>query len=203
MLPRVWIGLALLAMGTASCLEPLPPEEGVECGPGTVDVGGICVVDEGTSGQNNNTPRNGVTQPSTDTTTTEPDLEELCQAGLRASKPIGAECEKHCECDTGYCYDEAYMGDFRFCTRECGSQGCNTGITGGIEQYKCLILGSFEAEFGLEHSAICQKICTTVEDCKFLSSKYDQCGTPGAEGTLWDGITVTIEDTCQVSEGGP
>ena len=197
--PRIIVAVAG-ALCVAGCLEPTPATPQPACGPGTVNVGGVCVVDEQ---QPPSTPDAGRTVVADvqqqETVDPPPDPEQICIPAIRSSKPIGAGCEKHCECDTGYCYDEAYLGDFRFCTRDCGSQGCNVGVTGGIEQYKCLIMGSFEAKHDLKHKAICQKICLSVDECKGLSSAYDQCGDPDGKGTLWDGITLNLHSTCQIA----
>ncbi len=124
----------------------------------------------------------------------EPDPAEFdCPALLEGTKHIGAGCGKHCECATGYCYDQAYMEGFRFCTRACEG-GC-----GPDNEYKCLLLdpGAL-TDYPQPEETICQAVCTSVEDCKKLSSDYDQCGTD-AGGTKWNGKTLTIVDTCQAS----
>lgn len=124
--------------------------------------------------------------------------EPECDEAVAGSKPMGAGCEAHCECETGYCYDEAYLGPFRFCTRNC-DWNCNADVGGGIEAYKCLLLGGTLAnEYDLTETSICQAVCTSVDDCKVLSSEYDACGY--GSGTQWDGHTVAAAKTCAISE---
>ncbi|MEC9071084.1 MAG: hypothetical protein VX938_01840, partial [Myxococcota bacterium] len=131
-----------------------------------------------------------------DTAPTNPELQGA--PAESTTRPIGAACEKHCQCKTGYCYDEAYLGDFRFCTRDCDG-GCEDG-TSSIDSYRCLLLGgTLASKHDLTHTSICQKICETVEDCKALASAYDQCGDSKDNSTQWEGQTIAGQKTCQIS----
>jgi hypothetical protein len=121
----------------------------------------------------------------------------LCPSVLRAQKPIGAGCELDCECETGFCYDEEYLGDFRFCTRRCNS-GCNTGIEGG-PMYTCLLFGGLLAEeHDLKITDVCQRICSSLDDCKALSSSYDACGS-SKPGTVWGDARISLARTCVIT----
>lgn len=183
---------ALLAQGACGDGEAIICE-------GTV-VGNTCVPDDAGAGQPDGSgpgPDIHVGDPP-DTT---PDVaEEPCGPGLEGIKPTGAACAKHCECATDNCYDEAYLGDFRFCTKSC-ADGCQKGV-GAVAgaSYVCLILGGKPAnEHGLTQTSICQQVCLSLEDCKALGSAYDQCGAPLTPGTLWGESTLAIEDTCQIA----
>jgi hypothetical protein len=147
--------------------------------------------------------------PPTDTSNPEPDTPQNCPTPPGA-KEIGAECTDHCECGTSYCYDEAFMGitgTFRFCTRECGGDCGDPPEDSAITQYKCYILaGNWTKEYNLTKSHICAPSCSTVEDCKHLSSKYDACGNNGG-WTEWcasDGTPHTLSaKTCLVTSEMP
>ncbi len=106
--------------------------------------------------------------------------------GTKGNKTIGEECTDHCECETGWCYDEGYMAPFRYCTRPCeGSCG---------EGYKCLLF--LPAVHNVKHTNICMPICNSIEECKQLSEKYNYC--PPANGeTKWSGYTLAMAPTCQ------
>ncbi len=136
-----------------------------------------------------------------------PDPEQQCQAGLRGIKPLMANCTKHCECKTGYCYDEgAYLGGFRFCTRPCDG-GCESeGEVAGLQTTVCLLFGGKVAS---EHPEIvtdnlCAAVCKSLDDCKKLSSQYDTCGSPatqcgGGAISCWGGSTLAAQKTCQIT----
>jgi hypothetical protein len=116
-----------------------------------------------------------------------------CPEPLLGVKEMGAVCTKHCECATNYCYDQAYMAGFRFCTRDC------EGDCGNDNEYVCLILPPSELkDYASPLPHICQRVCQTVDDCAPFGSGYDQCGS--LTGTIWKGKTLHTTKTCQVSE---
>ena len=114
------------------------------------------------------------------------------------TKPTGAACTDHCECRTGYCYDEDYLGGFRFCTRECGGVTCGSedqepGDT--VQRHVCLQFNSAHIDkYGLTKHDICQKRCNSVDECKLLGSAYDYCPNQ----TQWEGYTMAAVGTCQI-----
>ena len=185
-----------LATGCGDTTGPAPV-----CGEGTVNVQGVCVaeVDPGPPTGHDATNSNSqadATQPSVDASTDDPEYQ--CAPAESSTRPIGAACERHCQCKAGYCYDEAYLGDFRFCTRDCDG-GCEDGSS-TVDSYRCLLLGgTLASKYGLTHTSICQKICETVEDCKALASAYDQCGNSQDNSTQWEGQTIAGQKTCQIS----
>jgi hypothetical protein len=136
-----------------------------------------------------------------------PDPEQQCAADLRGKKPLMAGCEKHCECKTGFCYDEgAYLGGFRFCTRPCDG-GCTNEASGSIQTTVCLILAGqalAEAHPEIQTPYLCAATCKNLEDCKQLSSAYDTCGSPasqcgGGAITCWGNTTLAAQKTCQIT----
>ncbi len=117
---------------------------------------------------------------------------ETCET--LGDKVIGAECASHCECDTGYCYDEAYMAPFRFCTRPCDG-GCNP--PDGGDTHLCLnMTGALQKKHDLKYPNICQRRCFSADDCGDLSDQYDICGTGGF--TKWENNTIGGR-SCQIS----
>lgn len=166
-----------------------------------MNVQGVCVAkeDPGPSPgfDSSHSPSNDGSGSPADAGAVDPS-ELQCSSAEASSRPIGAACGRHCECETGYCYDEAYLGDFRFCTRDCDG-GCGDGSS-AIDEYRCLLLGGTLAnKYGLTHTSICQKICQTLDDCKALASAYDQCGSSKDNSTQWDGQTIAGQKTCQIS----
>jgi len=141
-----------------------------------------------------------------DTTGVGPDIvsapdveEETCLPAVDGVFPIGSACSKNCECSTGYCYDEAYLGDFRFCSKPC-SEGCSEENVTGFQEHTCLVLGgSLAVEHGLVETSICMRVCETVEDCKALSSSYDKCGETLTKETKWSGSLIAAVRTCQIA----
>lgn len=126
-------------------------------------------------------------------------VEENCHPAIEGVFPVGSACTMHCACSTGYCYDEAYLGDFRFCSKLC-KDGCSKEDTEGIQSHVCLQLGGKLAnDYGLTVTSICMRVCETVEDCKALSSAYDKCGEDLTKQTKWDGTLIAAQPTCQIS----
>lgn len=162
------------------------------------------------SGNDNTTPDDPTTgatdEPGADHTTADDTSEWDCADGVAGARPVGAGCERHCECGSSYCYDEAYLGEFRFCTLE-GAGGCNTrGGGDGVTSHTTLNLNhSALSALGLTKTIICQPICQTVADCAPLSSAYDKCGTSTPGGTHWGStdtasyLTLSLQRTCQIA----
>jgi hypothetical protein len=126
-------------------------------------------------------------------------VEENCLPAVEGVFPVGSACSMHCECSTGYCYDEAYLGDFRFCSKLCADT-CSDEDTQGLQSHVCLQLGGKLAnEYGLTQTSICMRVCETLEDCKALSSLYDKCGEELTKETRWDGTLIAAQRTCQIA----
>ena len=126
-------------------------------------------------------------------------VDETCAPSVAGMFPVGSACSKDCECSTGYCYDEAYLGSFSFCSKPCSEQ-CSTEDKDGIQSHICLQLGGTLAqEHGLTETSICMRVCQDVEDCSGLSSAYDKCGDDLTKTTKWDGITIAAQRTCQIA----
>lgn len=128
------------------------------------------------------------------TTDNGPDPEQNCDEAIAGTKPFGAACAAHCECVTGYCDNEGYLGDFRFCTRLCDGD-CDEGTD-------CIILGGNLAKtLGVsdDKDSLCVPTCSSLDDCKLLSSEYDTCGNPGpTKDSRCLGTTLTLDSTCQI-----
>lgn len=126
-------------------------------------------------------------------------VEETCLPSVAGMFPVGSACSKDCECSTGYCYDEAYLGSFRFCSKPC-SEKCSTEDKNGIQTHVCLQLGGqLTQDHGLTETSICMRVCESLEDCAALSSAYDKCGDDLSKTTKWDDITIAAQRTCQIS----
>lgn len=125
------------------------------------------------------------------------EVSSLCEVIIQPPKKLGEECSDHCECETGYCYDEAYMKPFRFCTRECAGKCANSEGT-----LTCLNLNynTFIEKYKITKKWLCVPTCNSVEDCKKLSPKYNYCPGNGKGMTKWDGITIGGRATCQTDE---
>jgi hypothetical protein len=112
---------------------------------------------------------------------------------------IGMPCTSHTQCGTCYCYDEAYMAPFRFCTKNCSSgsgSACSDNNT-KPDEYKCLKFTAKQVnDYDLNVGGICQASCQSVDDCKIYGPDYNFC--PATGGTQWEGSTVQAANTCQV-----
>ena len=157
------------------------------------------------------TPPTDTTVAPKDTTLTPPDTGGPCPTTAGA-KRMGAECTAHCECDTGYCYDEAFMGktgNFRFCTRPCDFNCEYDDNDTGIQQYQCTVLGGkLEKHYGLTKPTICVLVCSKASDCARYSSKYDACGnTQSWTSWCYDDCSfctsITGQGTCLVTSEMP
>ena len=127
-----------------------------------------------------------------------------CTPGALASVPLGAECSAHCECESELCYDEAYMGPFRFCTMAPPAGGCES-LNTPQTSYTSLVLNQQAlASLELTMTWLCVPECASMADCEPLSEAYTQCGNPKKSGTYWgnvdtgDYVTLSLGDTCQV-----
>jgi hypothetical protein len=134
-----------------------------------------------------------------DTASSADQADEACLPSVAGMFPVGSACSKGCECSTGYCYDEAYLGSFRFCSKPC-SEKCSTEDKDGIQTHVCLQLGGqLTQDHGLTETSICMRVCQDLEDCKGLSSAYDKCGDDLSKTTKWDNITIAAQRTCQIA----
>ncbi|MCB9728747.1 MAG: hypothetical protein H6744_17410 [Deltaproteobacteria bacterium] len=136
-----------------------------------------------------------------------PDPELQCAGAELHWKPLMAACSKHCECQTGYCYDEgAYLGGFRFCTRPCNGSCADLG-SGTLQDTVCLNLNALRKSFpAMVEDHICATMCSSPADCEALSTDYDTCGTAGCSGgnaTCWGGTTLALQKTCQIKSTIP
>jgi hypothetical protein len=126
-------------------------------------------------------------------------VDESCHPSVAGMFPVGSACSKDCECSTDYCYDEAYLGSFRFCSKPCSEQ-CSTEDKDGIQSHVCLQLGGqLSQEHGLTETSICMRVCQDLEDCTSLSSSYDKCGEDLSKTTKWGDITIAAQRTCQIA----
>lgn len=129
-----------------------------------------------------------------------------CDPEVEGSRNIGEPCSKNCQCQTEFCYQGPYLGEFSFCSLNCsGAAGndCPTGV-------ECLQLGSFKTELDLQYTRICQAKCDRndvqgVEECKEFAGAYDQCGGTNNQ-TLWyleeedSEATLSLDPTCQIAD---
>lgn len=127
--------------------------------------------------------------------------------GSPGDKPIMAPCADHCECSTGYCYDEGYLGDdFRFCTMDCDAP--TVGKCSSIvhpqrphqQGYGCLQLDGLAKARGLETTRLCVLRCAGIDECRGYSDRYDQCGNySGNKSTMWEGRMIAAFASCIIS----
>ena len=194
-------GLALIAALAFTCLAAGCSDQEVILCEGEV-VNNTCVPWE-TSDAPVNSDLGGSTVDTgsgpSDTGVSPDRVEESCLPSVAGMFSVGSACSKNCECSTGYCYDEAYLGSFRFCSKPCSEQ-CSTEDKDGIQSHICLQLGgSLAQEYELTETSICMRVCQDVEDCSGLSSAYDKCGDDLTKTTKWNDITIAAQRTCQIS----
>ena len=121
--------------------------------------------------------------------------------GQGGTAPIGAPCSSHHDCETGYCYDEAWkdepqLAGHRFCTIGC--QGCalscsdwtKTTVTGN----KCI---PFRSSGIIEHDllfrSICIPACAGKEECAdAFDGALNTCETP----IDFNGDTIGVHKMC-------
>ncbi len=125
--------------------------------------------------------------------------------GEPGDKPIMAPCSTHCECVTGFCYDEAFNGG-GFCSMDCNAP--SIGDCAELrhpskpqhQKYGCLRLDGMKVKHDLKTTRICVLRCSGVDECRGYSPRYDQCGNfSGGRGTQWGGFTLGLFGTCLVS----
>lgn len=127
----------------------------------------------------------------------------LC-TGTPGDKAIQSPCAEHCDCATGYCYDENYLGSgFKFCSVDCSTGAECSGLKHptetGIQKYGCLNMNSLKDDYNLTKTAICVLRCSDVAECQGYSGQYDQCGNFSANATMWEGHTIAAFSTCLIS----
>jgi len=111
---------------------------------------------------------------------------------------IGQPCTSHGQCNSCYCYNEAYLSPFRFCTQPCGSgvgSACPAG-TGEFDEFTCLGFAMKNIQdHGLKVEDICMPVCEDVEDCALYAPNYNVCTK---FDTKWDGKTISARSTCSI-----
>jgi hypothetical protein len=112
---------------------------------------------------------------------------------------MGMPCTSNSECKTCYCYDEAYLAPFRFCTKDCSS-GVGSSCSDESrdpEEFKCLKFTSKHVnDHELTIGGLCMPTCQSVEDCKIYAPAYGHCPS---STTKWEGSTVQARKTCQTT----
>ena len=100
-------------------------------------------------------------------------------------RALGASCDDHCQCETGYCYDEIWMAPFRYCTKFCGgiSEGC-----GAANACVNVSLPYFPETYYITLTWFCMPRCANVASCQEIDPLYDHCPHPSM--TSWDGKTI-------------
>jgi hypothetical protein len=139
---------------------------------------------------------------------TPPEVSEDAPTPTKACNPqvdkmelrVGMPCTENGQCETCYCYDEAYLAPFRFCTKDCSS-GVNSSCSDeslDSEEFKCLkFTGAQIKDHDLKVQSLCMPTCQSVDDCKIYGpDDYNYCPN---NGTQWEGKTVQARNTCQTS----
>lgn len=113
-------------------------------------------------------------------------------------KRDGQTCADHCECQSGYCYDEGYLDGFRFCTRRCDGFEHECVKEGDVETYVCTLFSGpwvDELDPPVHLRNFCLMRCTSNEQCEQLDPAWDACV---ANSTEWEGHTIALPRTCVV-----
>jgi len=123
----------------------------------------------------------------------------VCQHTPRVgTQPLYTACTKHCDCDTGWCYDQAYMHPFRFCTKECG--GVSVGCGPDAENVCGLLSGPWTQTLDppVTVGAFCLPVCGTAADCQALDPAWEGCtdGQTVMTDPQGDTHTITLRKTC-------
>ncbi|MBL8783790.1 MAG: hypothetical protein JNJ59_02725 [Deltaproteobacteria bacterium] len=199
--------LALPVFAFAACGDD--NTGGVNCGAGTIDVNGQCVVDNDTSnpqdtltGNDTTTTTDTSTNPTdtfmqdtnvqTDTTTSE------CTPAEADKGFVGAPCTRNCECQQNvkgqplFCYKGFYQQGFGFCTDYAGNR---TGLATLSEFDGVDTIPQFPGDCfpnvpaADRNKSLYVLLCNSVAACQAVGSAYDMCGTtglafsPGSRGT--------------------
>ena len=178
------------------------------CYPGPQDVGPIATEDPGPATPAGDTAPpdfdNGGSTDLKDTAAEDPGpvyvdsgpADGTCNPGLDPMNlKIGMPCTSHTQCESCYCYDEAYLFPFRFCTQNCqagsGSSCPNPEI--GTPLYACIEFKTEQIkQFELSVPAICMPRCQSVADCTIYSGQYNACDDE------WEGASIQAVDTCMI-----
>lgn len=189
------IGLSVLVF--AACGDD--NTGGVNCGAGTIDVNGQCVVDNDTSNPQDTLTGNDTTT-TTDTSTNPTDTfmqdtnvqtdtnTSACTPDEADKGFVGAPCTRDCECQQNvkgqplFCYKGFYMQGFGFCTDYAGNRTGAATLSefDGVDTLTLSLSDCFpNVPTAERNKPIYQKLCNSVADCKALGSAYDMCGTTG------------------------
>ncbi len=144
----------------------------------------------------------GPTKPDVSLVSEDPgsfDASPTCSAANPGLGKIGHPCTGHTDCETCYCYDEAYLSPYRFCTKDCSSGGdsaCPLG-TGDFPEYACVKFTQAQIkDFSLVHTGICTPRCISQSDCKLYGPDWGYC--PKSQ-TTWEDAVVAAVGTCQTT----
>jgi hypothetical protein len=127
------------------------------------------------------------------------DVVGQCNSGDPQALRIGMPCSSHSQCGSCYCYDEAYMAPFRFCTVDCSSgtgAACSDWDTPNSDkpEYVCVRFTQQLIEtYDLGTASVCMPRCQDAADCAIYTAEYKHCGS------VWDGQHVQGLGTCQTS----
>ena len=184
----VALGLGFLVTGCVT------NDSGQTAHVGSIDTGQTAVQDtQGSQPRNNAQP--DTSTPETESRPKDDRLAIACGQNIEEGKVgeayLGAPCEEHSDCETGFCYDGKFLGwegGFKFCTFACG--GCSTGSTPACADfdvmdgpsYKCIRLPSCHVD---EHPVreFCVPGCqgsNGMANCNdwFESGTYQVCEIP-------------------------
>lgn len=119
-----------------------------------------------------------------------------CTITDEMNRKIGQPCTSHTQCETCYCYDEAYLSPFRFCTLDC-SEGVGSSCPnedGAAPEFACIrFTVGLAVAYDLKVSSICMPRCQSVSECKIYAPNYDACDDS------WDGVSIQAVNTCAIS----
>ena len=121
---------------------------------------------------------------------------------------MGAPCEEHSDCESGFCYDGGFMGwdgGFSFCTRACGDCGgggyeCSKFDVEDGPRYTCIKLPScHEGDHPVRE--FCVSSCqgsNGMANCNewFGEGTYQDCQTPSTNACG----TIGVNKACFVPE---
>jgi len=119
----------------------------------------------------------------------------------KGSLKIGAPCTEHSQCQTGYCYDEAWKdadgnNNFRFCTISCVGcpKACADWESSTYDGNTCLPFLSAEIEeYSLTFKSICLPKCFDANECKTaFNNGLTTCAVP----LHWDESTFGAAKVC-------
>jgi len=126
-----------------------------------------------------------------DTAVSDPSPPPDC--GQVGTTPMGYGCENDCDCVPGLvCYDEAYPGAKKVCTRDCQG-GCGEGFI-------CILFSSthWNKYKDMTLKNLCVPACTGLGDCNKYGGIYTWC--TGNTASYWEGQTLALKGHCQVTK---